>query len=270
MQAMTHPATAPVSGVALPRPGRLPGFGNMLKKELRSWFRTPRGLILAGANSGLLVGLVALLAVALQLDPTGEARGQGAQFAVIVPQMLSGLLILSAVVACMGEVVEEKKSGTAAWILSKPASRGGFILSKAIASTLAVLSLGVLVPGVIGLGLSSLLLGTPFPLDRIAAGLALIGGFFVIIVVATILLGVIFKDQRGVAAVGIGIVLVPALASAFLPAAVNDLMPQTLGTLGTVMIATGALASVTPIVSGAILTVACLAAAALLFRRQEL
>lgn len=270
MQAIAHPATAPAGGVALRRPGRMPGFGNMFKKELRSWFRTPRGLILAVTNSALLAGLVALLAVALQFDPTGEARGQGAQFAVIVPQMLSGLLILSAVIACMGDVVEEKKSGTAAWILSKPASRVGFILSKAIAATLAVLSLGVLVPGLIGLGASSLLLGTAFPLDRIAAGLALIGGFFVVIVAATILLGVIFKDQRGVAAVGLGIVLVPALASAFLPAAVNDAMPQTLGTLGTVMIATGMLGSVTSIISGVILTTGCIVAACLIFRRQEL
>jgi ABC-2 type transport system permease protein len=270
MQALTHPGAAPAASVALPRPGRMPGFGNMFKKELRSWFRTPRGLILAVTNSALLAGLVGLLAVALQFDPTGEARGQGAQFAVIVPQMLSGLLILSAVIACMGDVVEEKKSGTAAWILSKPASRVGFILSKAIAATLAVLSLGVFVPGLIGLGASRLLLGTPFPLDRIAAGLALIGGFFVVIVAATILLGVIFKDQRGVAAVGLGIVLVPALAGAFLPAAVNDVMPQTLGTLGTVMIASGALGSVTAIISGAILTAGCIVAACLIFRRQEL
>lgn len=53
----------------------------------------------------------------------------------------------------MGAIVEEKRSGTAAWILSKPISRTAFVLSKLIGNGIGVLVCIILAQGLIGYGI---------------------------------------------------------------------------------------------------------------------
>jgi ABC-2 type transport system permease protein len=122
--------------------GWLAGFNNMLAKELGEWFRTRRWLwqlliwviIIDGFIALPLFILPVLVSIIPGLKPTAEAmfaglppefRGVYAYFTILAFAGPIGVIILA-----QDEVIQEKLSGTAAWILSKPASRPAFILTK--------------------------------------------------------------------------------------------------------------------------------------------
>lgn len=124
------------------------GFGPLLRKELLEQWRTRRLLVVAvvfvvmGIGSPFLARYTAELVQALggvPFDiefPTPTVRDAVDQFL----KNLGQAGILTAILLSMGSVATEKERGTAALILSKPASRGAFLAAKlcAIAVTLGV------------------------------------------------------------------------------------------------------------------------------------
>ena len=56
-------------------------------------------------------------------------------------------LPIGAIIMGQEEVLDEKRSGTAAWILSKPVSRVAFILAKVTANAIGILIIMVLLEG---------------------------------------------------------------------------------------------------------------------------
>ena len=118
--------------------GWLHGFGNLLGHELARWWKTRMWWIQCL--------IWAILTVAL-LNLWGEPdRG----FTVMMFGQLTGIFQAVGVVIIMqGALVGEKIDGQAAWILSKPATRPAYILSKLIAYGLGMLVTMVLLSGVI-------------------------------------------------------------------------------------------------------------------------
>src|SRR5512141_687928 len=124
------------------------GLGPLLRKELLEQWRTLRLPVIATVF--LLVGLSSPL-LARFTPELLEAVG-GGQFQIILPtptaadaydqlaKNLGQFGALIAVLLAMGSVATEKERGTAALILTKPASRGAFLAAKlvAIAATLGV------------------------------------------------------------------------------------------------------------------------------------
>ena len=184
--------------------GWLAGFGNMLAKELGEWFHTRRWLwqlviwvgILDGIIAFLLFGLPALQAV-LPGIPTREQVFAGLPpavgalvhyFSMVIMTGTIGVIILA-----QDEIIQEKQSGTAAWILSKPAARQAFILTKLLSNTIGALIFIVALPGLIALGEIYLATHQLVPLLPFlaGAGVALLALFFYVSLV--ILLGVLFE-----------------------------------------------------------------------------
>jgi ABC-2 type transport system permease protein len=124
------------------------GLGPLLRKELLEQWRTRRLLVVAivflimGIGSPFLARYTAELVQALggvSFDiefPTPTVGDAIDQFLKNVGQ--AG--ILTAILISMGSVATEKERGTAALILSKPASRGAYLVAKlaGISATLAV------------------------------------------------------------------------------------------------------------------------------------
>jgi ABC-2 type transport system permease protein len=124
------------------------GVGVLLRKELLEQWRTLRMPVVATVF--LLVGLSSPL-LARFTPELIEALG-GSQLQIVLPppktadavdqliKNLSQFGILVSVLLAMGSVATEKERGTAGLILTKPASRGAFLVAKlvAIATTLAV------------------------------------------------------------------------------------------------------------------------------------
>ena len=124
------------------------GFAVLLRKETLEQVRTMR-LPVTGAIF-LVIGLGSPILAKYMPDLIGALAGD--QYAGIIPPPSTAMAIdqllkntsqtgtLAAILLAMGAVASEKERGTAAFVLTKPASRGAFLLSKflAIAFTLAV------------------------------------------------------------------------------------------------------------------------------------
>jgi ABC-2 type transport system permease protein len=196
--------------------GWLAGFGNMLAKELGEWFRTRRWLwqlliwvtILNGFLALALFGLPALATIYPELKPTAEAMFAGLPPEVGAVMHFFSMVIMTgtmgAIILAQDEIIQEKQSGTAAWIISKPASRPAFILTKLLSNTIGVLVFIVAVPGLIVLGEVYLATHKLVPLLPFlaGAGVALLTLFFYISLV--ILLGVLFESRGPVLGITFG------------------------------------------------------------------
>ena len=175
------------------------------------------------------------------------------------------------VTAAQGAVVAEKQLGTAAWIMSKPASRSAFVLSKLVANALSFLGLAVVLPSMVFYGQSLLLWGqAPDPWAFLAAvGVAAVHVLFYLAL--TLLLGTLFDTRGPLTGIAMGVLLSGLLLPNVLPEIVTMVLPWNLSriavglTLGSAMPVIWPL----PIVATALWTVAFVAVALWRFSREE-
>jgi ABC-2 type transport system permease protein len=199
--------------------GWLAGFNNMLRKELGEWFSTRRWLsqlliwitILNGLVAIMLFAIPAIASTSPEVSPALEKS-----FGILSPEV-EGVTIFFSMLAMAGiigvinlaqdEVIQEKQSGTAAWILSKPAARTGFIITKLLANTIGILVFIVAIPALIVqveiyLTSNQFMPVVPF---LTGAGIFVLALFFYLSLV--ILLGVLFESRRPVMGIAIGVML---------------------------------------------------------------
>lgn len=222
-----NPATAvPAHRALKPTEGttRLGGFDNLLRKELGDWFHTRRWW---GQALTWLAIIDGFLTFALFVVPA-LARAQGDPAAPTTAEMAeTGVTIFFAVLVtggCIGtailaqdEIIGERQTGTAAWILSKPLSRAAFVLGKWVADTIGVLAFIVAIPGAVGyveLGLAS---GRPLPVGPylIALGMGLLTMLFYLSL--ALMMGTLSSGRGPVIGVCLGLILGGSLLMNFVP-----------------------------------------------------
>lgn len=200
------------------------GFTVLLRKELLEQWRTTRLPVVATVF--LLVGLSSPLLA--RFTPEIIKAVGGDQFQIVLPtptaadaydqlaKNLGQFGALIAVLLAMGSVATEKERGTAALILTKPASRGAFLVAKlvAIATTLGIST--VIAAG--GAWFYTFVLFQPLPLAGFAAAtilqwLALVAYAAITFVGSTLTRSALAAAGLGVAAfIVLGIVgIVPAI-----------------------------------------------------------
>lgn len=199
------------------------GLGPLLAKENRKWWGTRRWWVQMLLWLGILNGLLAVVLFVLPTltTPDGEPimtespldAGVGIYFG------LGALaLALAAPILMQDEVIGEKESGTADWILSKPVARSAFILAKAAAHSLGMALLMVMIPT---LG-AYLLFGLALPGGvepghfALAAGLMLLHTLFYAML--ALLLGVVVSNRGLVLGIAIGFFFAGQFAAGFVPA----------------------------------------------------
>ncbi|MDR1449133.1 MAG: ABC transporter permease subunit [Propionibacteriaceae bacterium] len=182
---------------------------------------------------------------------------------------LTQIAVLLVVVIAAGAINSEVRSGVAALILTKPASRVSYVLSHAftlIAFTALAAHLGAVVSWLV----TAAVFG-PAPLGPVLAATAVWAVLAAVLISAALLASAAFDAYAGAAGAGIGAFFLLALLSV-----VPQLAEHTPAGLATVVnaIATGTQkADQTlwqPVLSGLALAGALLAAAVLVFRRREL
>jgi ABC-type transport system involved in multi-copper enzyme maturation permease subunit len=118
------------------------GLANMLAKENFAWWRTRRWWI-----QSLVAVLILNGSLALNLrDPMGAPVDLQAINYLNTSALFVPIII---VVLAQDAILNERHSGTIAWVLSKPLKRTAFILSKLIAYGLGFLVTWVLIPNII-------------------------------------------------------------------------------------------------------------------------
>ena len=191
------------------------GFANLFHKENRDWWRTRRWwittivwlLLINGIAYGMLWTPVPdpsdpnpMTAPRVMLPPEAAVAGALGNLVIMV-----GLFTpIGAIIAMQGTIIDEKRSGTAAWIMSKPASRSAFILSKLLANAIALLLVSLVVQWAVAYVLFAIRGSTPPP-GALALGVALLGLHLLFYVSLTLMLGTLFNDRGPVIAIPVGI-----------------------------------------------------------------
>ena len=187
------------------------GLGSMLKSELSRWWKTRmwwvQCLVWVGVI-GILLGMI--LFSSHDAPPSNEVAVLYAVFAGLFPAV--GVTIIM-----QGTVVGEKKSGTAAWVLSKPVTRSAFLLSKVIANSLGVLVTMVIVPGIIAYTMQALAVRNPWTLPGFLAGMGVIflSNFFFLSL--TLMLGSFFNSRGPVIGIALGLLFLQQYLVGLLP-----------------------------------------------------
>jgi ABC-2 type transport system permease protein len=176
------------------------GLGNLLGGEFSSWFKSARWL------KHLIVWLLVVnlfMVIFVYAAAEEAASGEGNMDLLMMYGIFGGLFVaFGAMIVVQGAIVGEKRSGTAAWVLSKPVTRTSFVISRLIGNSVGVLVTSVLLPGVlvyVTLGLISEL-GWLSPLDFFAGvGAIALSVFFWLTL--TLMAGTFFESTGGVIAV---------------------------------------------------------------------
>lgn len=175
------------------------GLGSILKSELSRWWKTRMWWVQCLIWVGIIGFLLsAVLFSSRDTPPSEEVAVLFLIFAGLFPSV--GVVIIM-----QGVVVGEKKSGTAAWALSKPITRPAFLLSKVIANSLGVLATMVIIPSIVGYILNVIATSTPWNLPRFLAALGVVFLSHFFFLSLTLMLGTFFSSRGPVIGIALGL-----------------------------------------------------------------
>jgi ABC-2 type transport system permease protein len=203
------------------------GFNNILKKELGEWFRPRKMVVQAVIWLAIINGLIAfvLFVVPVIEARAGEPTPEMDLFVTGLTLFFSMLFQAGAIgtmISAQDEIVGEKQTGTAAWILSKPVARVAFVLAKLVATGIGLL---VFVVGLTAaVGYLEITLATNRAVDVLPflGGVGLVSLGLLYFLSLTIMLGTLFDQRAPVIGITLGVLfggmilvgLVPEIALA--------------------------------------------------------
>jgi len=205
------------------------GFANLLRKEMGQWWGTKMWWI------QLIIWVFILNSIAAIMIIT-EAQAGEMTTADLLQEVVRNFLIMGATVIAIGVVstgqdaiVGEKQSGTAAWVMSKPASRPAFILAKAINYALGFGVTAIIVPTIIFIAEITLLLPIPLTLMPFLAGVGLMTLSVLFYLALTLMLGTVFDSRGPIIGIGIAIILAGIFFKGMFPPMVVNITPWLVG-----------------------------------------
>jgi ABC-2 type transport system permease protein len=160
--------------------GWIQGFSNLWKKENQRWWQTKRWwstivvwLLIVNGVLAILLFVVPNQIDAANIDAAAEVMGPPHEKAakeivnlglVTFISILGTAPAVGAIIVGQETILTEKHTGTAAWVMSKPASRTAFLLSKFAANAFALLITVTIIQGAIAYGQFWMVLGSPLPI----------------------------------------------------------------------------------------------------------
>lgn len=202
------------------------GLTNLLRKEFGQWWGTKLWWIQTLIWLVLLNGITTVI----MLDSSGMTPqaliDESVQTFFLVAATAVGIGI---VLTLQGSIVGERELGTAAWVMSKPASRTSFVVAKLIAHVAGFVATSLMIPSAVFLTMAALILPEPIPLGAFALGMAVLALNILFFVTMTLTLGCLFKGRGPVAGIGIAIILIGQFFKGMLPEAIVVATPWLLG-----------------------------------------
>jgi ABC-2 type transport system permease protein len=253
------------------------GIRNVLNGELKRWFntRTWWSQILIWAAS---INLIFLM-VALSAKRAGTGGGGLGTDSIMIFNIFLGLVgPIGISIIMQSAVVGEKRSGTAAWVLSKPVSRTAFILSKLIAYTLGITVTMVLAQGLIAYLIEGLVVGEWLQVGGFLAALAVHLANILFYLTLTLMLGTIFEHGAPVIGIPLAVLFSQNFIASIYPELVQYL-PWTLAippnntsqlSLTAALMMGAPLPPLTPLYTVLVSSVIFVAVGLWVFNRQEL
>src|SRR5512139_2451765 len=123
------------------------GLGNLLQGEYSAWFKSSRWW----KHLLMWFSIINLMMIIMIIASAQAAKeGNDGPPLLFMYGIFGGMFVAFGVMIIMQRVlVDEKRSGTAAWVLSKPVTRTAFVVSRLAVNAIAILFTAVIVPGVI-------------------------------------------------------------------------------------------------------------------------
>lgn len=205
------------------------GLGNMLSKELGQWWGTKMWWIQLIIWVLLMNGITAI--VMLEASQSGDRTPiELAQDALqTFLQVGAGVIGIGVIITMQGAIVGEKQSGTAAWVLSKPASRSAFLIAKVIAYAFGFAITAIAIPTILFILQTKWLVPITFSMGFFLAGVVLIALIVMFYLMLTLMLGTLFENRGPIIGIGIAIVLAGMFFKNMLPPLVLNVTPWLVG-----------------------------------------
>lgn len=207
------------------------GFGNLFHKENGMRWGGRRWIIPALVWIAILNGMVTLIAFADKADPSMAGKDIASEAVDVFVQIGIFATAIGVIVGVQGAIIREKQLGTAAWILSKPASRSAFVLSKWMAYSISAIILSLVVPATVFLFQSQIFWG------KLPASLPFLEALLIMVLnlqfylALTLMLGTLFNARGAVAGIGMGFIFSGSFLPLVLPSWISSLFPWSLQNL---------------------------------------
>ena len=183
------------------------GFGTLIKGELMSMIKKPKWWLQVLWMLLMINGIMAIILME-----------EGAQEGMLVFFIFSGIWPAFSIIAItQGEIISEVKSGTAAWVLSKPVARNSFITSKYIANFIASTIFLFVLPSLVAY---IQLISTPdvdISLGNFVLAMVVVWFHGMVYLSLCLMLGTFLKNQRAVMALGITFLMVQNMLMGLVP-----------------------------------------------------
>ncbi len=187
---------------AAPKPvgGPLSGFRNLVGKENGEWTAGPSLL----AHGTIWMLIVALISVAVafirgEMEPGYSPKDINDAGALMFFVLGSVASVIAVVAKTQGSIIGEKQLGTAAWVLSKPASRRAFVLAKLVVHFRWLLTVTLLFPAVVYYVLITAIATLPPPPLLFLGGFAILALGLLFYLALSLLLSTVFESRGSLA-----------------------------------------------------------------------
>jgi ABC-2 type transport system permease protein len=254
------------------------GFRNMLRKENSTWWGTRKWWVQTLIWVFISNSVIAFILWGIPLfdhSANTTVAGSGAYELIrVFIQMESFFATFGVMVLAQGLIVNEKKFGTAAWMLSNPVSRSSFIYSKLLGHGWAILIILVAIPSLFAYLQVALKAGSffnPLPLVYATGVICL---FLVLFLALALMLGTLFTSTGPVIGIPIAFFiamsLLPQILGGYLPWLIS-ILPSRLTELALLIVMNQSLPAdwYLPVISALVLTVIFIIVAVLRFAREE-
>ena len=190
------------------------GFANILRQENANWWGSRRWWL------NVLIWLAIVNGMILAMLTTAHSEGNFVMTpAMLLNEALTILVVttglfgaVGTVIVMQGSMIDEKQSGTAAWIMSKPVSRTAFIIAKLVANMIALPLIIVIVQSAVAYVQITSRDGMTLEFGPFLAGIALICLNMLFYLTFTLMLGTLFRDRGPVIGIPLAIIFVPMFA----------------------------------------------------------
>jgi ABC-2 type transport system permease protein len=175
----------------LPDHGRRAGLSPLMRAEFGSWWRTREWWTQVLLWTVVINGSVAVAV-------WGDAPEDLTVFRLY--SVMTMFPAIAVAILMQETIVGEKRSGTAAWVLSKPASREAFLLSKLVPNAIGVVATMIAIPSAVLL-VQTLLAGVDVSAWRFALGVLVPALNLLFYLTLTLMLGTLFDSAGPVIAI---------------------------------------------------------------------
>ena len=199
--------------IPLPQSSWLGGFGNMLRKEVGQWWGTRTWWVQILVWVLILNGISTIVALTDSMAPNALLAEAVQTFLALGVAAVG----MGTVITVQGAIVGEKQLGTAAWVMSKPASRAAFILAKTLAYASGYWVTAIIIPAIIFVIVIRQSIPVPLAITPFLIGLGLMALGQLFYLTLTLMLGTFFNSRGPVAGIGIAFIMIGLMLDSFIP-----------------------------------------------------